>query len=70
MPPTRHRPVLLQDFDEEADQSGAGHWQLFLDLLLVAAASSIADGFKSELTLSSFGEFAVLYIIIVNGWML
>ena len=63
-------PVLLQDWDKEAEEGAAQYWELFLDLLLVAAASSIADEFKEHLTLSGFLDYAVMYLIIVNGWML
>jgi low temperature requirement protein LtrA len=63
-------PVLLQDWDEEVEEGAAQYWELFLDLLLVAAASSIADEFKEHLSLNGFLEFAVLYLVIVNGWLL
>jgi hypothetical protein len=60
-------PVLLQDWDSEAEEGAAHYFELFLDLLLVAAASSVADQFKQDET---FGEFSVFYFIMVNGWML
>jgi len=70
-------PILLQDWDQEADEGAAQFWELFLDLLLVAAASSIADNFKEHIQphssispLASVLEFAVLYFVTVNGWML
>jgi low temperature requirement protein LtrA len=53
------KPVLLQDWDEEAEEGSVQHWELFLDLLLVAAASAIADEFQENLTLHGFLEFAV-----------
>ena len=44
-------PVLLQDWDSEAEEGAAQYWELFLDLLLVAAASSLTDDFKENLSL-------------------
>mmetsp|Transcript_33787 Transcript_33787/g.73221 ORF Transcript_33787/g.73221 Transcript_33787/m.73221 type:complete len:369 (-) Transcript_33787:1364-2470(-) len=63
-------PVLLQDWDAEAEEGAAQYWELFLDLLLVAAASSIADEFKNDLTPGGFAHFVVMYVILVNGWLL
>mmetsp|Transcript_7084 Transcript_7084/g.17310 ORF Transcript_7084/g.17310 Transcript_7084/m.17310 type:complete len:80 (+) Transcript_7084:92-331(+) len=54
------KPVLLQDWAEEGGEKAthactnssegggraAQYWELFLDLVLVAAASNVADGFK------------------------
>ena len=34
----RGAPVLLQDWDEEVEEGAAQYWELFLDLLLVAAS--------------------------------
>jgi hypothetical protein len=63
-------PVLLQDWDVEIEESAFQYWELFLDLLLVAAASSITDQFKDNLTAVGFSEFVVFYAIILNGWLL
>jgi low temperature requirement protein LtrA len=60
-------PVLLQDWDSEAEEGAAHYFELFLNLLLVAAASSVADQFKQD---ENFREFSVFYSIMVNGWML
>lgn len=61
------KTTLLQDWDKEAEEGAAQYWELFLDLLLVAAASCVADQFKED---ESFWNFALFYIILVNGWML
>lgn len=63
-------PVLSQDWDSEAEDAGAAYWELFLDLLLVAAATATADGFKEHLSLAGLAEFCVVYYIFVNGWLL
>lgn len=60
-------PVLLQDWDDETEEGAFQYWELFLDLLLVAAASSITDQFKDS---QELGEFVVFYMIILNGWLL
>jgi low temperature requirement protein LtrA len=64
------QPVLLQDWDEELEEGAFQYWELFLDLLLVAAASSVTDQFKENLTAVGFGEFVVFYLGILNGWLL
>jgi len=46
------------------------YWELFLDLLLVAAASAVTDQFKNNLNWNGFFEFVVFYMVILNGWML
>jgi hypothetical protein len=43
------------------------YWELFIDLLLVAAASSIADTFKES---NNISQFILSYMIIVNGWFI
>ena len=60
-------PILLQDWDREAEEGAAQYWELFLDLLLVAAASSLADHFKED---QDFWSFALYFFILVNGWNL
>jgi low temperature requirement protein LtrA len=62
--------VLWQDRDEEVEEIAVGYWELFTDLLLVAAASSIADNFQQSQNWQGFLEFTILYAIMVNGWLL
>jgi low temperature requirement protein LtrA len=62
--------VLWQDWDQEVEDIEPGYWELFTDLLMVAAASSIADNFKEQQNWQGFLEFAILYAIMVNGWLL
>ena len=60
-------PVMLKEWDRESEAAGASEfWELFLDLLLVAAASSISDQMKED---KDYNQFAVFYFIIVNGWL-
>jgi low temperature requirement protein LtrA len=63
-------PVMLQDWDDEAEEGGAKYWELFLDLLMVAAASAVADGLKEDPTLRGLNNFVIVYFLFVNGWML
>jgi len=64
-------PILLQDWDSVAEEGAAQYWELFLDLLLVAAASSIADQFKETLSdEGSFWEFIVFFSVAMNAWLL
>ena len=53
-------PILLQDWDSEAEEGAAKYWELFLDLLMVAAASAVADGLKEDPTLSGVRDFLIL----------
>ena len=62
------RPVLTQDWEDEIEEGAAKYWELFLDLLLVAAASSITDKFRNNLTLEGFFEYALFYFLIMNAW--
>lgn len=62
-------PVLLQDWDQEFEHAFQ-YWELFLDLLLVAAASAVTDQFKENLSLKGLSEFVVFYLVLMNGWML
>jgi len=48
----------------------ARYWELFSDLLLVAAASSIAENLEEEADFKGWIEFAILYFITANGWLL
>ena len=59
--------MLLQDWDKEAEEVASQYWCLFLDLLLVAAASSVADQFKED---EDFAGFVVYILILINGWSL
>jgi low temperature requirement protein LtrA len=62
--------VLWQDWDEEAEEAEVGYWELFTDLLMVAACSAIADGLKEKESWDAFIEFTLLYMIVVNSWLL
>lgn len=61
-------PTLWQDWDSEQEAGDVRYWELFMDLVIVAAASSIADGLKEDPSLSGLMEFTSLYMIIINGW--
>lgn len=61
-------PILLQDWDQENEKGDATqYWELFLDLLLVAAASALADQFKND---QDFFGFVVYFLILINSWNL
>jgi low temperature requirement protein LtrA len=63
-------PVLLQDWDSEAEEAAAKYWELFLDLLMVAAASAVADGLKENPTMKGIQEFVLLTLFFINAWNL
>lgn len=62
------RVTLLQDWDQQAEEVTPEYWELFTDL--VAAASSIADGFQEKLDWIGLWEFTVLYSALIHGWLL
>ena len=51
-------------------EEAATYWELFSDLLLVAAASSLAEILEEEADFTGWLKFALLYVITVNGWFL
>lgn len=63
-----NEPILLQDWDEEGEEQSARYWELFVDLLLVATASVVADGLKEDPTLGGVSAFVCLYFLFLYGW--
>jgi len=63
-------PTLWQDWGDDPQHGDAKYWELFTDLLLVAAASAVADNLRNNLTLSGVVEFVCLYMIITGGWLM
>ena len=61
-------PRVLQDWDTIPEEMSSKYWELFLDLLLVAASSSVAEVLKSDRSWSGVREFLVLYFVLVNGY--
>lgn len=59
--------ALWQDWDAEAEDASVKYWELFLDLLLVAAASATADQLQENPSLHGLVEFTLLYLSFVNG---
>ena len=64
------KPRLLQDWDTDVEELSSKYWELFLDLLLVAGTSAVANIFMNDLTWKGFGSFLLLYLVLVNGYML
>lgn len=62
--------TLRQDWHMEATAVNPGYWELFVDLLLVAAASAMADTFKEDQSWYGMYEFLLIYMAIINGWLL
>jgi len=63
-------PTLWQDWGDDPQHGDAKYWELFTDLLLVAAASSIADTLRNDLSISGVIEFASIYMVICGGWLM
>ena len=62
-------PTLLQDWDTDAEELSSKYWELFLDLLLVAASAAIADQLAANPTYAGILEFVTLYLVVVNSYM-
>ena len=66
-----HHNHIHHNDDDTGDNNEANstnsYWELFIDLLLVAAASSMAETFKES---HSISQFVLSYMIIINGWSL
>ena len=63
-------PTLWQDWGDDPETGDVSYWELFVDLLLVAAASSLADTLRGNLSLSGVIEFGCLYMVVIGGWIL
>lgn len=63
--------TLWRDWEENGDDAvSPGYWELFVDLLLVAAASAMADVLLEDQSWHGFYEFLLLYMAMINGWLL
>uniref|UniRef100_A0A7S3A8M8 Low temperature requirement protein A n=2 Tax=Rhodosorus marinus TaxID=101924 RepID=A0A7S3A8M8_9RHOD len=62
------KPRLLADWGEEYEERAAEWWELFLDLVFVAAASNTADSLKEDLSWSGLLAFFVLFSFFYSGW--
>ncbi|CAK9077191.1 Hypothetical protein (Fragment), partial [Durusdinium trenchii] len=62
------RPGLAAEWDQEYEDRSAAWWELFLDLLFVAAASNVADTFKEDMTLHGAFGFVVTFSLFFAGW--
>lgn len=70
----RGRSILSQagvwhDWDEEYEERGSGWWELFVDLLLVAACANVADQFKEDTSLTGLVVFALQLAQFESGWL-
>ena len=62
------KPMLLQDWEREGEETESAFFELFLDLVLVAGIASVADGLAEEPGWRSVGEAVLFYILTVSGW--
>ena len=60
------QPPRLRTLDDEADERHATWFELFFDLVMVAAVSQLAAALSREPTLAGFARFAGLFVPI--GW--
>ncbi|KAF0689420.1 Aste57867_19126 [Aphanomyces stellatus] len=64
------QPTLSADWSGEYEEKSAEWYELFLDLLLVAAFSNVSDKLKESLTIHGFGVFVIVTTAYVMTWML
>ncbi|KAA8493318.1 hypothetical protein FVE85_8763 [Porphyridium purpureum] len=63
------RIIVDLDADEEYEEKAAQWWELFLDLMYVAAASNLADALKDELDREGALAYVLMFSIFFNGWL-
>ncbi|OQR93873.1 hypothetical protein ACHHYP_02129 [Achlya hypogyna] len=61
---------LSADWTGEYEEKSAQWFELFLDLIMVAACSNVAEGFKDDLTVAGFLEFILLCLMYSSSWHL
>lgn len=61
-------PSLYHDWDQDYEERASGWWELFVDLLLVAACTNIADGFKENATAVGLGRFLLQIFTFQTAW--
>mmetsp|Transcript_21397 Transcript_21397/g.41955 ORF Transcript_21397/g.41955 Transcript_21397/m.41955 type:complete len:452 (+) Transcript_21397:202-1557(+) len=72
------RPTVAAEWDEEHEERSAQWWELFLDLVIVAAVANVADGLKETLEgtpgaevrvgISVF-DFIMEFSLFFTGWL-
>jgi low temperature requirement protein LtrA len=70
----RGRSIVSQagvwhEWDEEYEERGSGWWELFVDLLLVAACANVADQFKDDSTWTGLAVFVLQLTQFDSGWL-
>lgn len=61
------KPTLAAEGDDY-EEKAAAWFELFFDLVLVAACSSISDAFAEDFTVSGFYSFFVCFGTVTTGW--
>jgi low temperature requirement protein LtrA len=63
-------PVLLNSWHRESRERASSGFELFVDLVMVAAASNVAEYFVDveHQNWTGLGTFLVLFYLFVNGW--
>mmetsp|Transcript_3972 Transcript_3972/g.5786 ORF Transcript_3972/g.5786 Transcript_3972/m.5786 type:complete len:456 (-) Transcript_3972:2448-3815(-) len=60
-------PILTADWDTEYEEKEADWWELFVDLLIVAAATNVADTLKEDLSWSGLLQFVTIFSLFFSG---
>ncbi|EQC36287.1 hypothetical protein SDRG_06392 [Saprolegnia diclina VS20] len=64
----RSRPRLSADWSGEYEEKSSEWFELFLDLVLVAACANVAEKLKDEFTLNGFISFTLMTSLYVTSW--
>ncbi|EQC25972.1 hypothetical protein SDRG_16190 [Saprolegnia diclina VS20] len=62
--------VLSADWTGEYEEKSAQWFELFLDLIMVAACSNVAEGLKDDLSLRGAAAFVLLCLMYASSWHL
>ncbi|OQS04501.1 hypothetical protein THRCLA_03273 [Thraustotheca clavata] len=62
------RPELSADWSGEHDEKSAAWFELFLDLVMVAAFSSVAQKLKIDFTINGYLTFILIATLYVSSW--
>jgi low temperature requirement protein LtrA len=61
-------PKVLNEWGTESEERGSGYWELFLDLVLVAGVSNVADSLKENMSANGLLVFILFFVLYYTSW--
>ncbi|OQR92444.1 hypothetical protein ACHHYP_03698 [Achlya hypogyna] len=62
--------TLSADWSGDYEEKSAGWFELFLDLIMVAACASVADALKEDVSVDGFAHFFCMSFLYVSCWQM